>query len=246
MRRSSAYGGIILVRVERMKTCTYPGCARPLKARYLCLRHYNQQRYRGQLPPLMKRPRNSPEHLKSGTTAYAQWWKIANRERHLAMKRKHNKIRALERRAHRGKDRSERARERLENIRRLAAEGWGTRRIADELQLPRSTVWAAAARHGVVLKDDRGDGMYKATHQARSFLKRALRTPKWVDAEAIVEVYLACAKRRAAGEDVVVDHIVPLVGEKVSGLHVPWNLQLIRREVNELKGNRHLVLAEFL
>lgn len=53
-------------------------------------------------------------------------------------------------------------------------------------------------------------------------------------AQEIKEIY-AMARRLG----LTVDHIVPLKGNKVSGLHVPWNLQLLPRWQNSRKRNSH-------
>ena len=67
------------------------------------------------------------------------------------------------------------------------------------------------------------------------------RQPPWLNAGHLFEmesIYNYCAALRSAGLDYHVDHIVPLRGDNVSGLHVPWNLQVITGAENMSKGNR--------
>lgn len=69
-------------------------------------------------------------------------------------------------------------------------------------------------------------------------LAKINRTPPWADLDAIRAISVECARRRAAGENVVVDHIVPLRGKYVSGLHVHQNLRIIPHDENARKGNK--------
>jgi 5-methylcytosine-specific restriction endonuclease McrA len=67
-------------------------------------------------------------------------------------------------------------------------------------------------------------------------------TPPWATAEqklAIKKLYLhAREMTKLTGERYVVDHIVPLRGESVCGLHVPWNLRVITQDENLQKSNK--------
>lgn len=61
--------------------------------------------------------------------------------------------------------------------------------------------------------------------------------PIWADREAIRATYKAAAKRREQGDDVEVDHIVPLRNPLVCGLHVPYNLRVITKAHNAARSN---------
>lgn len=63
-------------------------------------------------------------------------------------------------------------------------------------------------------------------------------TPAWADMEKIEGIYRQAGRMRKAGFDVHVDHIVPLRGEQVCGLHVHNNLRIIPATDNLVKGNR--------
>jgi len=74
---------------------------------------------------------------------------------------------------------------------------------------------------------------------ARRYAAMKQATPGWYATTQLQLVYAAAFERKNAGEDAVVDHIVPLISKLVCGLHVPWNLQVLDRFNNRSKGNRH-------
>ena len=64
---------------------------------------------------------------------------------------------------------------------------------------------------------------------------KRMAVPKWVDRSMLATIYANCP----SGYDV--DHIVPLKGANVCGLHVPWNLQYLPRIENQRKRNKLLI-----
>lgn len=68
------------------------------------------------------------------------------------------------------------------------------------------------------------------------------RTPPWLTKKHIEEMRgfyrLAKEMEKETGVKHHVDHIIPLQGETVSGLHVPWNLQVLTASDNSRKGNK--------
>jgi hypothetical protein len=74
-------------------------------------------------------------------------------------------------------------------------------------------------------------GRVNAKNKARE-VNKIKRLPKWANLNKIKEIYENCPKGS------VVDHIVPLQGKNVSGLHIETNLQYLTPEVNLRKGNK--------
>lgn len=68
------------------------------------------------------------------------------------------------------------------------------------------------------------------------------RTPSWIGKEeiwVIKEIYaLASLRTKMNGCQWHVDHIVPLQGRLVSGLHIPENMQVIPAIINITKKNK--------
>lgn len=118
----------------------------------------------------------------------------------------------------------------------------------------RERALAAAATRYAKNKNDvlrRAAVSYRANSapaKARASLRRAkiLRQtlPLTADQRAeIVQLYaLADKLTLETGIRHEVDHEIPLQGREVSGLHVPWNLQILTAEQNRAKSNRLLAV----
>ena len=81
---------------------------------------------------------------------------------------------------------------------------------------------------------------YRERAQFRYCRKRSA-TPKWLSDDHIARIrelhWLANDLRKVTGETYHVDHVVPILGEDVCGLHVPWNLQILPADINVSKNN---------
>jgi len=104
--------------------------------------------------------------------------------------------------------------------------------------------WVKANPEKVKAKTKRYIQKHPAEYTARAVAnvaKRANRVPKWLtinDKWMMREAYkLAKLRTSMFGFIWEVDHIIPLRGKYVSGLHVPTNLQVIPKTENREKRN---------
>jgi hypothetical protein len=106
-------------------------------------------------------------------------------------------------------------------------------------------IWRKSNQHSV-RKSSSNWKKNNAGHNSAIMAKRRAdkiqRTPAWMTKEqlaAIDKLYKQAAwLTRITGVRWHVDHIVPLKGKNVSGLHIPDNLQVIPAWENMKKGNK--------
>lgn len=78
--------------------------------------------------------------------------------------------------------------------------------------------------------------------KARRRAAKLQRTPAWLSADQKAEIFNCYRTAKEMSlmmqEKFHVDHVVPLQGESVCGLHVPWNLDVVRGVENNQKYNK--------
>lgn len=81
---------------------------------------------------------------------------------------------------------------------------------------------------------------YAAKHGNKRRALAVLARPEWVDKQELKSIYRECKRLNQEAGRVAyhVDHIVPISGKLVCGLHVPWNLQIIDSKANLRKSNK--------
>jgi len=82
----------------------------------------------------------------------------------------------------------------------------------------------------------------QAAYEAHRRAAKLKATPKWLTETHLAHIaaYYECAAAISAylGTQMDVDHIVPLKGKEVCGLHVPWNMQVMQHIGNVSKNNK--------
>jgi polyferredoxin len=109
----------------------------------------------------------------------------------------------------------------------------------------RSKLWNNKNQHKIKLKDKIWYKFNSALSVAASAKYRATKlqaTPNWLTTNHLKQMQslykLAQTLKRLNNVIYHVDHIIPLTGENVSGLHVPWNLQILTKRDNLSKSNK--------
>ena len=94
-------------------------------------------------------------------------------------------------------------------------------------------------------KHKKNNRAYYTADTAKYRADKDQRTPNWLTEFDLLHIkclyQVAAMRTRESGEPWHVDHIIPLRGKLVSGLHTPANMRVIRGEENERKNNFYVI-----
>lgn len=189
----------------------------------LCTKIYQKLYYKNNKGLILKRQQEytqkNKSHIYKRTLAYQRLHKekhrlsnkkyyLKNKDKRLAYQRQHRKL----------------------NIKRLLLRDRAYNIKNKEKRFLQQKLWISSNR-----------GRYNASKAKRRAIKLQ-RTTKWLtitDFDKIKEYYIyANLFSKTSGIQYDVDHIIPLQGKNISGLHVPENLTIITAIENDRKGNR--------
>ena len=113
-----------------------------------------------------------------------------------------------------------------------------------EIRNSKSKEWYQANR---TKKDEKTKEWYRLHPEARNFKSANYRarklqaTPSWLTEDQKLHIkhyYELSSLLSEQLEPMAVDHVIPLKGKDVCGLHVPWNLQITTISDNSKKRNK--------
>lgn len=196
--------------------CPIEGCGSPLFCKKVCRYHYQKAyalRNKERINSARRQAYASrPEVRKARSQAYRD----NNRAKVRAADKRRYVTRAERMNAHRKMHR-------LANLEQY--------READRQRYERDTDKRKAC---VKETQRRNPGKYRAI-RAKNRAQKLQATPAWLTEEHKAQIEQLYANRP---EGCHVDHIIPLQGKSVCGLHVLWNLRFLPARENIRKGNR--------
>lgn len=80
----------------------------------------------------------------------------------------------------------------------------------------------------------------KAASEKKRYLRRSKQLSEWDDLVFSQAYELAVERTNSTGITWEVDHMLPLLGKRVSGLHNGFNIQVIPALLNRMKGRKEV------